>query len=69
MIMSIGSNFKHDAIELKNINDTKKIHMTTEENRKILPRELKNLRYVLSKHSQITKYSWEVDGERVSSYL
>ncbi len=32
---------------------------------KIIPKEVKNLHYVLRNYPHINKYSWEVDGERV----
>lgn len=43
-------------------------HKTTgEERRKIVPKEVKNLKFILSNYSSVTKYSWEADGEKVST--
>jgi hypothetical protein len=36
-----------------------------QDNSKIIPKEVKNLHYVLKNYPHINKYSWEVDGERV----
>lgn len=57
---------KNDYIELqdKKIDETR-INLTKEDNRKILPEEVKNLRFILSNYSQITKYSWESDGDKI----
>jgi hypothetical protein len=57
---------KNDYIELqdKKIDDSR-IHLTKEDNRKILPEEVKNLRFILSNYSQITKYTWENDGDKI----
>ncbi len=56
---------KIDYIELREKRDDTKINMTREDNRKIIPEEVKNLRFILSNYSQITKYTWERDGEKI----
>ncbi len=60
-----SKNKQENLLELKEIRETSEIHLTKEENRKIIPKEVKNLRYILSNHSKITKYTWDVDGARV----
>jgi hypothetical protein len=56
---------KQDAIELKETTTFNHIQLTKEENRKILPKEVKNLQYILSNYSNITKYTWEKDGIKI----
>jgi hypothetical protein len=50
-------------IELKDRFDENQVHLTQE--RKIIPKEVKNLHYVLKNYTNLNKYSWKVDGERV----
>lgn len=57
-----------NAIELKEKTDDGVIHMTAEENRKIIPREVKNLKFILSHHNNINKYNWDIDGEKVNLF-
>lgn len=58
-------NTTKDEIELKEITQTIEVHLTKEENRKILPKEVKNLKFILSNYSKITQYSWEEDGIKI----
>ena len=53
------------AIELKEKVDEMQFHPTNEEERKIIPKEVKNLKFVIKNYPAVNKYSWEVDGERV----
>jgi hypothetical protein len=54
---------KDDLIELKEKAEINQ--RTSEEKRKIIPKEVKSLKFILSNHSGIIKYSWETDGYRV----
>ena len=56
---------KIDEIELQETTDNNNLRLTKEENRKIIPREVANLQFILNSFSQLSKYSWEVDGRRV----
>ena len=56
---------KIDEIELQETTDNNSIRLTKEENRKIIPREVANLQFILNNFTQLSKYSWEVDGQRV----
>jgi hypothetical protein len=55
-------------IELKDKCEDNHIHLTPEQERRIVPKEVKNLHYVLNNYPHINKYSWEIDGERVKKY-
>ena len=57
---------KNNYIEMTEKSDNNKHHMTKEENRKIKPREFKNIKFILNNQTSIAKYSWESDGEKVS---
>jgi len=60
----------NDYIEMIDKTDNNKIHMTKEENRKIKPKELHKINLIFKSQSNIAKYSWESDGEKVNiSYL
>ena len=56
---------KIDEIELQETTDNNSIRLTKEENRKIIPREVANLQFILNNFTQLSKYCWEVDGQRV----
>ena len=60
---------KNDFIELQETRQSEKTSPcpTKEDNRKILPQEVKNLKFILSNCSKITKYTWENDGEKIIS--
>lgn len=63
---SADNSVNANSIELQDKGEVSRIHITPEENRKVISREMKNLQYILSGDSKITKYSWESDGEKVS---
>ena len=54
-----------DSIELKDITQVLDTQMTKEEDRKIIPKEVKNLKFILGNYSKITQYSWEKDGIKI----
>jgi hypothetical protein len=56
---------KNDYIELSEKKADTTMHMTEEDERKIIPKEYKNLNHLLKNNQHISKYTWEVDGERV----
>ena len=56
----------NDYIEMIEKTDKNKIHMTKEENRKIKPREFYKINFMLNSQSNVAKYSWESDGEKVN---
>ncbi len=56
---------KNDMIELQETTDNQSLRMTSEEERKIISKEYKNLKYVLNNSTTLMKYSWEIDGNRV----
>jgi hypothetical protein len=57
---------KKDYIELKDTREIFKIspNLTREENRKIIPDEVKKLNFIISNsNSKIKNYNWEKDGK------
>lgn len=56
---------KKDYIEMTEKTDNHKLHMTKEENRKIKPKELRNVNFILNNHTHVARYTWEVEGEKV----
>ena len=60
------ANNSNDFIELQEKNNTAhSLHFTAEQERKIIPKEIKNLKYILNSQNNMPKYSWEIDGENV----
>ncbi len=59
----------NDYIEMIEKTDNNKIHMTKEENRKIKPKEFKNVNFVLNNHTHVARYTWEVEGEKVKTII
>ena len=57
------------AIELKEKTDEMKFRPTNEEERKIIPKEVKNLKFVIKNYPAVSKYTWEKDGDKVIKYL
>jgi hypothetical protein len=68
MISKKGKPKIDDYIELKEIKEISgrpSIHLTEEESRKIIPKEVKNLKMILN--NQSSKYSWDVHGDKVNN--
>jgi hypothetical protein len=59
----------NNILELKDKHNENKIILNTEDDRKIIPKEVKNLNFVLKNYPSVTKYTWEVDGERVCIFI
>jgi hypothetical protein len=51
--------------EMTNKHRDSKLLSPNEAERKIIPKEVRNLNFVLKNYPNVSKYSWEVDGERV----
>lgn len=62
------SNKKNDMIELQETNASTIPRMTEELHRKKISKESKSLKFVLTSHSSVNKYSWEIDGVKVGLY-
>ena len=38
---------------------------TSEQEKKIIPKEVENLNYILNNHNSMNKFTWEIEGESV----
>lgn len=61
----VKSGKKLDYIELQETKASNLIHNTPEENRMIIPKEVKNIRMIIN--NQFNKYDWETHGNKVKA--
>jgi hypothetical protein len=59
------SNKIDNNFEQNNKSIDSKLYHSPEEEKKVIPKEVKNLNFVLKNYPSVSKYSWDIDGERV----